>query len=84
MGRYALPGETRTNGWERWNSEGAGGGNFAGCALCQGSLMIDLTPMKGITVDAAARRAGRGDEGARAGRNMAAQQRSTLPPTAYQ
>jgi len=34
-----------------------GGHNYAGFALCQGGLMIDLTPMKSVTVDAKARRA---------------------------
>ena len=34
-----------------------GGHNFAGFALCQDGLMIDLTPMKSVSVDAAARRA---------------------------
>ncbi len=34
-----------------------GGHNYAGTALTDGGLMIDLTPMKAITVDAAARRA---------------------------
>ena len=34
-----------------------GGHNFAGNAVCEGGLMIDLTPMKGIRVDPAARRA---------------------------
>ncbi len=34
-----------------------GGHNYAGYALCQDGLMIDLTPMKSVTVDAAARRA---------------------------
>src|SRR3954469_24466057 len=31
-----------------------GGHNVAGNAVCEGGLMIDLTPMKGIRVDAAA------------------------------
>jgi FAD binding domain/Berberine and berberine like len=34
-----------------------GGHNYAGFALCQDGLMIDLTPMKSVTVDARARRA---------------------------
>ena len=34
-----------------------GGHNVAGNAICDGGLMIDLTPMKGIRVDPAARRA---------------------------
>jgi FAD/FMN-containing dehydrogenase len=34
-----------------------GGHNYAGFALCDGGLMIDLTPMKSVTVDADARRA---------------------------
>ena len=34
-----------------------GGHNFAGFALCDGGLMIDLTPMKTVSVDPAARRA---------------------------
>ena len=34
-----------------------GGHNYAGYALSQDGLMIDLTPMKYVTVDAAARRA---------------------------
>jgi FAD/FMN-containing dehydrogenase len=33
------------------------GHNYSGSALTEGGLMIDLTPMKGVTVDAAARRA---------------------------
>jgi FAD/FMN-containing dehydrogenase len=33
-----------------------GGHSFAGFALCQDGLMIDLTPMHGVVVDAAARR----------------------------
>jgi FAD/FMN-containing dehydrogenase len=33
-----------------------GGHNYAGNALCDGGLMIDLTPMKSIVVDAQARR----------------------------
>jgi FAD/FMN-containing dehydrogenase len=33
-----------------------GGHNYAGFALCEGGLMIDLTPMKSVVVDAAARR----------------------------
>ena len=32
-----------------------GGHNVAGNAVCEGGLMIDLTPMKGIRVDPAAR-----------------------------
>src|SRR2546428_11791515 len=34
-----------------------GGHNFAGFAVCQGGLMIDLSEMRQVTVDAAARRA---------------------------
>ena len=34
-----------------------GGHNYAGFALCDDGLMIDLTPMKAVTVDADARRA---------------------------
>src|SRR4051794_17292416 len=34
-----------------------GGHNYAGFALCDGGLMIDLTPMKTVIVDPAARRA---------------------------
>ena len=34
-----------------------GGHNYAGFALTEGGLMIDLTPMKAVTVDAAAQRA---------------------------
>jgi len=34
-----------------------GGHNVAGTAVCEGGLMIDLSPMKGIRVDAAARTA---------------------------
>ncbi len=34
-----------------------GGHNYAGYALCDGGLMIDLTPMKGVRVDPDARRA---------------------------
>ena len=33
-----------------------GGHNFAGNAVCEGGLMVDLTPMKGIRVDPVARR----------------------------
>ena len=33
-----------------------GGHNYAGHALCQDGLMIDLTPMKSVAVDATARR----------------------------
>ena len=33
-----------------------GGHNYAGHALCEGGLMIDLTPMKTVVVDATARR----------------------------
>jgi FAD/FMN-containing dehydrogenase len=34
-----------------------GGHNYAGYALCEGGLMIDLTPMKEVTVDPATHRA---------------------------
>jgi FAD/FMN-containing dehydrogenase len=34
-----------------------GGHNFAGFAVCEGGLMIDLSEMRQVTVDAAARRA---------------------------
>jgi FAD/FMN-containing dehydrogenase len=34
-----------------------GGHNFAGHALCEGGMMIDLTPMKTVTVDVEAQRA---------------------------
>ena len=33
-----------------------GGHNYAGHAVCEGGLMVDLTPMKSVVVDAAARR----------------------------
>src|ERR1700733_4237766 len=39
-----------------------GGHNFAGKAVCEGGLMLDLTLMKGITVDSA-RRLARGQAG---------------------
>jgi len=34
-----------------------GGHNYAGNALCEGGMMIDLTPMKAVTVDVGAQRA---------------------------
>lgn len=34
-----------------------GGHNIAGLAVCEGGLMIDLSPMRGVWVDAAGRRA---------------------------
>jgi FAD/FMN-containing dehydrogenase len=34
-----------------------GGHNFAGHAVCEGGLMIDLSPLRGVQVDAALRRA---------------------------
>jgi FAD/FMN-containing dehydrogenase len=34
-----------------------GGHNYAGYALCESGMMIDLSPMKAVTVDAEARRA---------------------------
>lgn len=34
-----------------------GGHNYAGCSLCDGGLMIDLTPMKAVRVDPDAKRA---------------------------
>jgi FAD/FMN-containing dehydrogenase len=33
-----------------------GGHNYAGHAVCEGGLMVDLTPMKSVVVDGAARR----------------------------
>ena len=44
----------RENGLEV--SVRGGGHNYAGCSLCDGGLMIDLTPMKSVTVDPEAKR----------------------------
>jgi FAD/FMN-containing dehydrogenase len=57
-----------------------GGHNFAGYALCQDGLMIDLTPMKSVTVDAAARRAVCGGGTTRAELDAATQEHGLAVP----
>jgi FAD/FMN-containing dehydrogenase len=51
-----------------------GGHNFAGSAVCDDGVMIDLSPMADVTVDAAARRARCGGGATWAGLDAAAQQ----------
>jgi FAD/FMN-containing dehydrogenase len=54
-----------------------GGHNFAGKAVCNGGLMIDLSPMKGIQVDPA-RRTARAETGLKLGEFDRATQKSGL------
>jgi FAD/FMN-containing dehydrogenase len=60
-----------------------GGHNFAGSAVCEGGLMIDLGLMKGVRIDAEARRARVGGGATWADLDAAAQQHGLAVPGGF-